>query len=91
MNAPEARAALNAIIFRTAVERPDAASAGPPLRVFCECPREVCDRTVTLTPEQYLAVLVEPGRRVVAPEHWVASDRVVHDRQEHLVVRIERG
>jgi hypothetical protein len=87
MHGQAARAAINEIIFATASERLGPELARTTLSVFCECASEACDLTLSLTAEQYLAALAEPGRHVVVPEHRSGGERLVLAHESFLLVK----
>ena len=95
MDDRERRLAQNEALFREVNERvsevnahwTDSGVGAPTFDVICECARESCAETFSVTRPGYEAVRADPARFLVLPGHELTEvERVVEDHETYIVV-----
>jgi len=89
------RLAINESAARDINERLENAHPAEPrdyIRVVCECGREVCDRVIAITPEEYEEIRSDPIQFVVVHDHVIGGiERVVFETDRFAVVAKREG
>ena len=95
MTTREERLALNEAAARDINERLEEAHPTEPgkyVRMVCECGREVCDRVVAITPEEYEEIRSDPVQFVVVRDHVIDDiERVVLETDRFAVIAKREG
>ena len=95
MTTREERQALNEAAARDINERLEEAHPTEPgkyVRMVCECGREVCDRVVAISPDEYEEIRSDPVQFVVVLDHVIADvERVVLETDRFAVVAKREG
>ena len=91
----EERQALNEAAARDINERLEEAHPTEPgnyIRMVCECGREVCDRVVAITTEEYEEIRSDPVQFVVVHDHVIGNiERIVLETDRFAVVAKREG
>ncbi len=91
----EERLARNEAAARDINERLEEAHPTEPgryIRMICECGRDVCDRVVAITPQEYEEIRSDPIQFVVVHDHVIGDvERVVLETDRFAVVAKREG
>ena len=89
------RQARNEAAARDINERLEEAHPTEPgryIRMICECGRDVCDRVVAITPQEYEEIRSDPIQFVVVHDHVIGDvERVVLETDRFAVVAKREG
>ena len=95
MASREERLALNEAAARDINERLEKAHPTEPgryIRMVCECGREVCDRVIAITVEEYEQIRSDAVQFVVVLDHVIGDiERVVFETDRFAVVAKREG
>jgi len=95
MASREERLARNEAAARDINERLEEAHPTEPgryIRMICECGRDVCDRVVAITPQEYEEIRSDPIQFVVVRDHVIGDvERVVLETNRFAVVAKREG
>ena len=95
MDNREERLARNEAASREINERLEEAHPTEPgkyVRMICECSREVCDRVVAITKEEYEQIRSDPVQFVVVRDHVTEDiERVVLETDRFTVIAKREG
>ena len=95
MGSREERLALNEAAARDINERLEKAHPTEPgryIRMVCECGREVCDRVIAITPDEYEQIRSDAVQFAVVLDHVIGDiERVVFETDRFAVVAKREG
>ena len=95
MTSREERLARNEAAARDINERLEEAHPTEPgrfIRMICECGRDVCDRVVAITTQEYEQIRSDPFQFVVVREHVIDGiERVVFETDRFAVIAKREG
>ena len=62
------------------------------VRMICECGRDICDRVVAITPQEYDEIRSDPIQFVVVRDHVIGDiERVVAENDRFAIVAKREG
>jgi hypothetical protein len=95
MDNRDERLARNEAASREINERLETARRTEPgryIRMICECGREVCDRVIAITPDEYEEIRSDPIQFVVVRDHIIGDiERVILETDRFAVVAKREG
>jgi hypothetical protein len=95
MGTREERLAHNETTARDINERLEKTNPTEPgryIRMICECGKDVCERVVAITPQEYEQIRSDPVQFVVVHDHVIGDvERVIFETDRFVVVAKREG